>query len=265
MALIIDATLTIDTANEVLTVTDTTGTGATGYGTGTNRDVTDNVGTDFDFIFPDLSTYIYTVDGSTLPTTDFIPFNALTRPITTTQASLTSDTFGTGVTIMTYRPYFTTISAGNYSVVNGSATITRASGQSPATDFSDSDIIMLAGVKYTIASKTATTLVLTEVYAGVTNAALATCYIAYEKRLAVMGNLAFLSCWSPQIAQLKWDKLCSTSPNYVALRNLYSMYLQILDKMTLLDYEGANLQLIEATAQCTCVRLNGAKGCGCGC
>lgn len=267
MALIPTATLTVDTASEVLTLTDTTGaynasTNPGGYGA-PNPAIADNTGTLLTFTLPDLSPVEILLDGTTSPATNWIPLNALTRSVTIAQLGLTSDTLPTGAILLTYLPFFTTTSGGNYTVVQGNATITRASAQNPSTDYSDSDIwVSGTGVPYTILTKTATTLVLTELYAEASGTTVG--YRGYQAQTAVLTPYEFLVCLNSQWANLRWDGCHCKDPKYTSLNNLRNMYQQVLAKMAATDYTGANLEMIDLAALCTCVEEGGGGSCGCG-
>lgn len=267
MALIPIVTLTVDTASEILTPTDVTGnynasTNVGGYGA-PNVAIADNTGTLLTFTLPDLSEVEILLDGTTSPAANWIPKNALTRSVTIAQLGLTSDTFPTGAILLNYLPFFSTTSGGNYTVVQGNATITRASGQSPAADYADSDIwVSGSGVAYTILSKTATTLVLTELYAEASGTTAG--YRGYQAQTAVLTPYEFLVCLNSQWADVRWDGCVCTDPKYTALTNLRNMYQQVQAKMAATDYPGANLQMIDLAALCTCVEEGGGGGCGCG-
>lgn len=267
MALIPVVTLTVDTASEVQTLTDVTGnynasTNVGGYGA-PNVAIADNTGTLLTFTLPDLSEVPILLDGTTSPASNWIPRNALTRSITIAQLGLSSDTFPTGAILLTYLPFFSTSSGGNYTVVQGNATVTRASGQNPATDYSDSDIWVSGdGVAYTILSKTATTLVLTTEYAGTSGTTAG--YRGYQAQAAVLTPYEFLVCLNSQWANMRWEGCHCGDPKYTSLSNLRNMYQQVLAKMAATDYPGANLEMIDLAALCTCVEQGGGKGCGCG-
>lgn len=263
MALIVNGTLTVNTASTLLTFSDITGnynasTNPNGYG-GINRAVADNVGTHFVFVYPDATTNTVSVDGTTVPPTDFVPFGGLTRTFTLSDLSQTSATMPTGVIQLTYRPYFTTASAGDVGVTNGLPTVTRASGQDFTSDFADSSVIVLAGVKYTIASKTTTTITLSENYAGLTDAALEA-YIGYEALIPVLTPYEFLTCWEPLWIAMRFNGNTCNDPKYQTLRRLYDIYLQVQAKQTALDYNGANQLLIDLVDLCECAE-SGSGGC----
>lgn len=111
-------TLAINQASEELAVVDTTS-----YG-GSNRVASDAHTTNFFLSDGDDNVYEYSVDGTTSPSSDFIPKNALSRVLTPANFGLTSDYFADGIYRLKYRVWF---------VITGTASINTSSGTSVIT------------------------------------------------------------------------------------------------------------------------------------
>lgn len=260
MALIVASTLAANVASTALDFVDTTGVSSTGYG-GSNRPTSANIVTEYTFTLPDLSTVLIDEDAATLPITDWTPKNALLRSFTLAQLGLTSTTLPYGVIQCQYVPWFQTASNGTVNVVNGSTTVTRNSGQTLTSDFSDSFKVRIAGVNYTIATGgiAATTLTLTTAYAGVTATGV-TAYIGYQSTSAAIISYDFLLCWQPAWTALDLVNCSCTNPKYLTLSKLYDRFVQVQAMWTLGTTGGfanANLAMVDVTDACTCYQTTG--------
>lgn len=259
MALGIAGELSVDASNTVLTFTDTTGvynsvSNPSGYGA-PNKATADNVFTRYSFTFQDYNTTNVDTDGSTLPTTDFIPLNGLTRDFTLSQMGLTELT--AGVVQINYKPYFNTASGGDVIFTNGTNVVIRNSGQTLTTDLADTYMVLWQGVEYTIVegSITASQFLITETYEGATDSD--TLYAGYSTTVAVLITKPWNDCFDPQWAELDHPAGCDMSDEELRLFHLYCIYLSVLAKFTDLDYSGANDLMIDLLVLCNCVENGG--------
>lgn len=265
MALTVKATAAPNQASTSILITDTTlpynaTTNPTGYG-GINRDTTDNIETEIIPTWPDGTVGdILLLDGTTLPTTQWIPRNALSAYYSLADLGWSGTEFPIGVIKITYRPWFETASAGMYSVLNGNATVTRASGQVPSTDFADSNMIRLDGVNYTIIAKGATTLTLSIPYAGVDDASV-TGYIGYEASIAAVIDRPFKVCFMPRYIANRPPNKCNKALMSTLIKLRYQ-WDAVYALHATPDFDAANELMIALGEECDCLASGQAAG-GC--
>lgn len=260
MATLVNAELLVNSASSILELNELTGvynatTNPGGFGA-PNKAVADNVFTRYDFTLPNLSPYRVDTDAATLPTTDFVPRNALTRNFTLAQLGLTGDQFPGGVIQVDYKPYFNTASGGTLTFTQGSAIVVRGGVQDLAADWVDSSMVLWGGIEYVMKANTLTTtqFELTAVYTGVTGTAVG--YVGYLKTTGVLIVKEFLDCWDPQWSVLDTKNNCESAKEK-SLFNLYCIYLSVQAKMAELDYAGANTLMLELIELCTSEDITG--------
>lgn len=260
MATLVNAELLVNVASTILTFNELTGvynaiTNPGGYGV-PNKTTAANVFTRYDFTFPDDTTYRVDTDATTLPTTDFVPRNALTREFTLAQLGLTGTEFPAGVIQVNYKPYFNTASGGDLTFTQNTNVVVAASGQDLTIDYSDSSMVLWKGVEYTIVAGSLVTgqFTLSAVYTGATDTDEG--FVGYSKATAVLIPKEFLDCWSPQWSVLDVTDKCQSAKEK-SLSHLYNIYLSVQAKMAETDYDGANDLLLDLIALCECENTTG--------
>lgn len=262
--LTVRATAAPNQASTSILITDTTGvynsaTNPTGFG-GINRAVADNILTEIVPTWPDGTVGdTLLLDAATLPTTQWIPKNALSAYYSLADLGWSGTEFPIGVIKFAYRPWFETASAGMYSVLNGNATVTRASGQVPSTDFADSNMIRLDGVNYTIIAKGATTLTLSIPYAGVDDASV-TGYIGYEASIAAVIDRPFKVCFMPRYIANRPSKNCDKALMSALVKMRY-MWDAVYALHATPDFDAANELMIALGEECDCLASGTVGGC----
>ncbi len=266
MALVVKARVAPDQASVKLFLEDITLpydaiNNITGYNS-PNRAASDNIVTEIVPTFPDgTAGTTLTLDGTTTPSTDWIPKNGLSRYLTLAQLGWSGATWPTGLIKLTYRPWFTTASGGLVGVTLGSPTVTRQSGQNFTSDFADSYKIRLNGVNYTIAAGgiAATTLTLTTNYTGstVTNA---TAYIGYEANIAAVIDREFKQCFMPRYIANRPPNKCDkgTMSTLIKLRYQWD---SVYALQATPDFDAANELMIDITEDCACLASGTISGC----
>lgn len=264
MALILQATAVPNQASDSIVFTELTGVydainNPGGFGA-PNPAVAANIVTEF------IPTYVdgtvgstITLDGTTIPTSLWVPRNALVRQFTIPQIGLTGDEFETGVMQLIYRPWFTTTSGGIVGVTLGSPTVTRQAGQDFTVDFANTSMIRLNGVNYTILSKTISTITLTTNYTGAT-VLNATAYQGYQITIGVILDRAFKVCFFPRYIANRTGT-CN-KPLYQTLVKLKYQWDAVYALAAIPSFSDANTLLQHITRDCTCLsNTNNVAGC----
>ncbi len=253
MALEVKYSSTINQAGSEITVTNTTGnydvtTNPTGYGGGVNKPIANNVYTEIYIVIKD-NTYLLQLDGTTTPSSNFIPKNALSRTITPDDITAlvgNSKFIDTLIQIYIYE-FYSVAGTTSITTTGGISTITGTTTafEDVLTGFGDTVRIKVKNStqnkNYTINKDSdpafSDTNIILDQEAEITDGS-CNIYAGYLAFTSIINLATFNSCYLPKIANAKVvASSCCTDCENKAVNNLMKMLLGKYAVYAMQDYE----------------------------
>lgn len=292
MSLVIKGELVINASNTELTFNDVTGdysgSNTGGYGT-PNKAKARAYKTLIRITKPDGTSIDFDLDGTTVPSSDFVPKNAVTRTMTLAQMDISEEEFPDGVYEVQYIVWMVVdYSLGaTYTIQNvtvGSEVVSKITGvnstfTSVETGFGDTTVLRAVFEDdgtyedFSIAEITSGTSItleqLSQNFGLETDGAAVTVtvYAGYKSTFAFLDREQFMNCFIPKIAGISQigskgcgDANCATFKADREIKKLTELHLGLYSVEAQLEYgmwAEANKNMKTLTKLC--------KACNCGC